>query len=115
MSELVLFEDKNTKKASKKGREIYETNENMKTLADIMENTDFKKLLYNNFNNWDDIKTIIMLMKTYQLIEMNNPDINKFQKLYILNTVIKNGEYRNNIAREFQNWIKSSHQNMLKF
>ena len=105
MSDLVIY-NKDEKLTKKEGEKIYKTNENMRAICDIMEDRKFRKLFDENFNDWNDIKSVVMLMKTYQLIENSNENLDKHQKLYLLNSLIKDSEYRHKIAIEFNNWVK---------
>lgn len=115
MSDLIIY-DKDEKLTKKEGEKIYKSNENMRTISDVMEDRNFRKLFDENFNDWNDIKSVVMLMKTYQLIENSNENLDKHQKLYLLNSLIKDSDCRNKIAIEFNNWIKkdNSQKNLLE-
>ena len=64
-----------------------------------MEHPEFRKLFDDNFSNWDNIKNILMFLKLYQEIEKLSPvELNGYQKLSILDSIIKDRELRHNIC-----------------
>jgi hypothetical protein len=64
-----------------------------------MEHPEFRKLFDENFSNLDNIKNILMFLKLYQEIEKLSPvELNGYQKLSILDSIIKDRELRHNIC-----------------
>ena len=55
----------------------------MKKLSVIMEDSEFRNFFNEYFNNWDDIKAILMIMKMYQLIKYkhNKPEEKPLQQI----------------------------------
>lgn len=85
----------------KNGKQLYKTNKNYRTLANVMEHPEFRKFFDSNFKDWIDIKNIIMFLKIYQGIEKTSPvELNGYQKLSILDGIIKDSELRHSICNE---------------
>ena len=64
-----------------------------------MEHPEFRKLFDENFSNWNNIKNILMFLKLYQEIEKLSPvELNGYQKLSILDSIIKDRELRHDIC-----------------
>ena len=73
-----------------------------------MENPDFRQFYNNNFSNWIDVKNIVMFFKIYEEIEKRSiTPLNSYQKIDILDKIIKNGEMRQKVCQEITNWSKS--------
>ena len=78
---------------------MYKQNENYRTITNCMEHPEFRKLFDDNFSNWDNIKNILMFLKLYQEIEKLSPvELNRYQKLSILDSIIKDRELRHDIC-----------------
>ena len=83
------------------GKQLYKQNENYRTIANCMEHPEFRKLFDTYFSNIDDIKTILLFLKLYQKIEKTSTiQLNGYQKLSILDGIIKNRELRQKIFHE---------------
>jgi hypothetical protein len=99
---------KKIKEYERRGWKIFNKNKNMHDLAVVMENEQFKQFFDEHFKTWDDVKTIIMFMKVYQLIDNTYPLFTPQQKICILHDIIENKDSRHTISTYMQNWIDSS-------
>lgn len=85
--------------SEKNGKNLYKQNENYRTITNCMEHPEFRKLFDENFSDWDNIKNILMFLKLYQEIEKLSPvELNGYQKLSILDSIIKDRELRHDIC-----------------
>lgn len=87
-------------KANIEGNKLYKMNSNMRDLLDLMQDDKFRRVFTTHFNTWDDVKTVIILMKVYELIEQNYPKLSPKARLYILNEAIKNANTRECMFRQ---------------
>ena len=96
---------------------IKNNNHFMNDLYNIMNNPTFK-VFYNKYcDNWDNINTVIMYFKLFEIIEISfyknfNRTITKKEILYILNNIIKNTLFRKIIVDNYQ-LFKNSQSNQL--
>ena len=66
-----------------------------------MEHPEFRKLFDEHFSSWENTKNILMFLKLYQEIEKSSPvELNGYQKISILDNIIKNRELRHQICKE---------------
>lgn len=93
--------EKCLKDSEKIGKQLYKTNESYRTIANVMEHPEFRKFLDSHFNDWCDVKTILMFLKIYKGIEKVSPvELNGYQKLSILDGIMKDRELRRKICKE---------------
>lgn len=98
--------DRNHKKIlDNKGRKVYKKKKNMRELLDVMTNDSFKSFFDDNFQSWDDIRTVVILMSTLRYIDKCTKDknLNKYQQLALLETILSNSENRSLIFKYFTN------------
>lgn len=89
------------------GKKLYKCNENYRYIANFMENPDFRQFYNNNFSNWIDVKNIVMFLKLYEEIEKRSvTPLTSYEKLDILDKIIKNGEMRKKVCQEITEWSK---------
>ena len=89
------------------GKMLYKQNKNYRTIANVMEHPEFRNFFKENFSNWDSVKTVIMFLKLYEEIEKVSPvDLNGYQKLSILDTIMKDRELRREICRDVNDRTK---------
>lgn len=108
MSDLVtLYVPKSTlttclDEAEKNGKKLYKQNKNYQLIANCMEHPEFRKLFDDHFSTWDNVKNILMFLKLYQKIEKSSPvELNGYQKLSILDGIMKDSDLRHKICKEF--------------
>lgn len=78
-----------------KGWILYNTNPFLKSLCNIMEHPEMRQFIDKYVNHWNDFKTILFFLKTYQLIEHKyNNNLPAYQKLYLLQKLITSSQYR---------------------
>lgn len=117
MSDLVtLYNPTNSlvsclEETEKNGRNLYNTNDTYKSIANVMEHPEFRTFFNKNFSDWDDVKTILMFLKLYQEIETSFPaKLNGYQKISILDSLIKNKDIRRDICSKFSKCLKESNK-----
>ena len=86
------------------------------TIVNVMEHPEFRKFFNDNFSSWDDVKTILLFLKLYEKIEKSTTvKLNGYQKLSILDGIMKDGELRHEICQEVSTQAKKiSTPNLLK-
>ena len=90
--------------SEKVGKHLYKQNENYRTIANCMEHPEFRKLFDKHFSDWDKVKNILMFLKVYQEIEKTSPvELNGYQKLSVLDNIMRDRELRRNICQEVNN------------
>lgn len=93
--------------AEKKGRTIYQTNEHLRRLANVMEHPEFREFFNLYMNDLDTAKVVLMFMKMYDAIEKHSKvSLTPYQKLAIVKDVIDDAETREKICRGISNWTK---------
>jgi hypothetical protein len=97
------------------GKHLYKNNKNYKSIADCMENPEFRKLFDTHFSNWDDVKNILMFLKLYQEIEKTSSiELNGYHKIYMLDKFMKDPDLRHNICKQVNLQINELQTNLLK-
>lgn len=100
--------------SEKQGKQLYKDNSNYKALANMMEHPEFRDFYNKYLTDWDSIKTIVMFLKLYEKIENTSTlNLNGFQKLSILDTLIKDKDIRTKIITDFSDQIDNN-INLLK-
>ena len=91
-----------------KGRQLYQTNEHFRLIANVMEHPEFRQFFNNYMQDWDNVKMIIMFMKMYESIEKHSKvQLSPYQKISIIKEVIDDSQTRQKICQGLQNWIQS--------
>ena len=115
MSELQLykksdnnpFDRKLLNKHEKDGRNLCKNNENYRNIVKVMENPYFKKIFNKYFKSMHELQTIIMFFTLYKQIENRTDNsINSYQKISILDKIIKDNRTRQYICSKVANNIK---------
>lgn len=89
------------------GKSLYKQNDNYRVITNCLEHPEFRKLFDKHFDTWDNIHTVVMFMKLYDEIGKASPvELNGYQKLSILDNIMKDGQFRQEICRQFINWMK---------
>jgi hypothetical protein len=90
-----------------KGRRIYQTNDNYRRLANMMEHPEFREFFQLYMQDWESAKTIIMFMKMYEALEKHSKiELSPYQKLSIVKDVIEDGELRRRVCEGILEWTK---------
>lgn len=90
-----------------KGKKLYKQNETYRLIANCLENPDFQKLFNNYFDTIDNLKVILMFMKLYNQIGKNSPiELNGYQKLSIMDKLMKDKDFRRKICHQVSNLVK---------
>ena len=83
------------------GKKLYKQNKNYRDIANLMEHPEFREFYNTHFTDWYDIKTIVMFLKLYEEIEKRSSiSLSGYQKIDILDRLIKNEEIRHKICKE---------------
>lgn len=94
--------------SEKVGKYLYKHNENYRIIANCMEHPQFRELFDKHFSSWDKVKNILMFLKLYQEIEKSSPvELNGYQKLAILDNIMKDKELRHDICQEVNNMTRN--------
>lgn len=94
------------------GQKIYNKGGNLKIIADLMENDQFREFYVENFRTLSDVKIVVLFFKMYERIEQLNPDLTKYEKISLLNKIINNFETRKYVINKLSNW--SNEENFLQ-
>ena len=87
--------------SEKIGKILYNQNENYKAIANLMEHPEFRQFYNKYLSDSHNIKTIIMFLKLYEEIEKYSlTPLTGYQKIYILDKIMKNSELRRKIYQE---------------
>lgn len=93
--------------AEKNGKKLYKINETYRLLANCLENQDFQKLFTKHFDTLDNLKVIVIFMKLYNQIGQNSPiELNGYQKLAIMDKLMKDKDFRRKIFHQSSNSLK---------
>lgn len=97
------------KESEKKGKILYNRNENYKAIANLMEHPEFREFYNKHFTDWYDVKTIVMFLKLYEEIEKRSSvPLNGYQKLHILDKIINTSELRSIICQNVEKSEKAN-------
>lgn len=89
------------------GKKLYKQNKNYRNLANCFEHPEFREFFDTYFSNENDIKVILVFMKLYKEIEKSSPiELNGYQKLSILDSLVKNRDFRRQIYNKSINDMK---------
>lgn len=108
--------DRKLSHMEKDGINLFNSNPHYNKLATIMENPEFDKF-YQEYFCQENIDTILMFMAIYNRIKQEtNDSLNAYQKLTILDNMIRDSKTRENLSRTFDNWLKKSktHTQLIK-
>ena len=79
-------------------------------LSNLMNNTEFRTFFDSYFENWDDVKTVIMFMKTYEMIDKEyfkkfDQKIEPKKMSKILKEMMIKGDYRRMIVGKMMHFM----------
>jgi hypothetical protein len=96
-----------------KGRYIYQTNDNFRRLATVMEHPEFREFYNTYMTDWDTAKTMIMFMKMYEAIEKHAQiELTPYQKLAVVKDMIDDTEKRELISKGISEWTKEKNNSI---
>lgn len=86
------------------GKQLYKSNTHYRNLATCLEHPEFKSFVDTYFKDPCTFQTMLMYMNIYSQIQDNsNVKLNGYQKLSILDSMIKNSETRQLICKNLNN------------
>ena len=114
---IIIFEQKNNNEKCKRigrGKHIYDTNVFLKSLANIMEDDEFKYIYNNYFDSWENIKLFLMFSKIYESISSQQPTMSKYEKLHLVKTLIDTSKTRQMICKKITEFTHGKDDKLLK-
>jgi hypothetical protein len=87
---------------NQEGRNIYNTNTFLRSLTNVMENPEFAELFKNQFDSWDNIEIFLMFAKVYESITKQFPEMNGYEKIYLVKKFIDTSQTRLLICQEIR-------------
>lgn len=87
-------------KTNIKGKQLYKNNDFLKSLVNIMENSEFKNFVSLYVKDWSDFKIIMLYIKLYEIIEQKGY-FTVYQKLYILQKIFEDKNLRKEAINKF--------------
>lgn len=86
-------------------------------VSKLMSNGDFREIFDKYFSDWDDIKVIIMIMKTYDFIDKEYSKITKKtltsdEISLLIQQMLVNGDYRQFLVNEMSDFMNNGHDFM---
>jgi hypothetical protein len=82
------------------GKNLYKQNKNYQMMTNCFEHPEFRKFFDTYFVDENDIKIMFMFISLYREIEKKSPvKLNGYQKISILDNIIKNSNYRHQICQ----------------
>lgn len=67
-------------------------------VGDIMEDETFRIFFKKYFDDWDDVVSAVMLMKTYHILSEKNKELRKDVKVEALREYMRDPDFRHNLA-----------------
>jgi len=96
------------------GKKLYNQNEYYQNIVNLMEHPEFRKLFNAHFFDWNNIKAMVMFMKLYEHIEKSSTiKLNGYQKLYLLDKIMKTRHIRQQLVTEIQRWTNQNSNQLL--
>lgn len=108
-----LCKNNNNYDLEREGMKLYRKNKHFKNLMNVMEHPEFKLFFDSYFNNWEQIKSMVMFMKTYRSID--NPDgekLNGYQKIAFMKKLYDDRDTRKNIIDSMVEWSSNDTLNL---
>jgi len=101
---IIKFEPSVLCDITRDGRYIYNTNAFMRSLTNIMENSEFSDVFDKYFDSWDNIELFVMFAKVYQSIKKQFPEMSGYEKIALVKKIIDNSKSRQLVCREIRNF-----------
>lgn len=115
MDKQISFRTGSLEKSLERGEELVKRNKFYNDLATLLENPEITFFFEKYFNNWDDIKTIIMYIELY--VHLNKWIKNKYITIDVVDAIIKNSQTRKMVVNQMEKLIKGERvisKNLLK-
>jgi hypothetical protein len=87
------------------GQDLYKKNKHYQNLANAMEHPLSREIYDKYLSEWNNAKTMIMFMQLYEKIGDN---FNGYQKIALIDQIIKNSSYRSIICADMNNSTKNN-------
>lgn len=112
MTDLIPY-NSNSVDVEMKGRVLYQTNTFFKSLANVMENPEFRGFLSEYVKDWSDFKTVVLYIKLYEMIEAKG-DFTGYQKLAILQSIFTDKSLRKEAVKRLIDFTDNKDTAILK-
>ncbi len=109
-ADLILIDDIkiiNGKDLENDGKIIYHSNDFMRKLSNLMEHPEYKDFLKEHFDTWENIQIFMMFYKVYEKLTDEFPDLNGYQKISLLTSLINTSKTRRLICKEIRDSFTS--------
>ena len=90
------------------GLKIFLKNKQYRHLVGMLEDADTKEFVSKYMHDISDAHVLLMLMKLYLEIENSHPNMSVFERVLILDQVLKNKDDRRHLINLFGKWKSSS-------
>ncbi len=122
----ITFNDKSTKKLVEVGEKSLKHNRFFQFMDILMNDDNLRGFIDDFFSDWDDVKTSILMMKTYQLIDMEIKNVEQTGTLQIepsnrrkliiglVKEMMTNSECRQELVRNMNQFMGMDHLNCRK-
>ena len=97
----------NDKELENDGKIIYHSNDFMRKLSNLMEHPEYKDFLKEHFDTWENIQIFMMFYKVYEKLTNEFPDLNGYQKISLLTSLINTSKTRRLICKEIRDSFTS--------
>ena len=95
------------------GRVIYQQNNFYRVLSNFMEHPEFKPIVNEYFDSYDNIKILFLYVNLYRKIGDQFPKFNGYQKLTLVKTLIENSDTRQLICKDIRNLFDSTQKKLM--
>ena len=111
--------DINNQNIINEGNKIYEENDFLRDLYNMMNDNNFRVFVNKYLDKWDNIKNIILFIKLFETIEKEyyqifKKKISKQKMLYSIKHLFANKELRKVILESYDNFQKYNSNQYLK-
>lgn len=94
------------------GRQIYHDNSVVRDLANCMEHPEFRGFIDKYFVDANSTRTIVLLLKLYQYIDIQYPGATPFEKIALFDKAMGTADTRKKIMGEFIDWMNDDHHSL---
>lgn len=91
------------------GKNISKNNKKFRAIAEVMNNSEFSKIIRDNFDP-ASMKSLILFMKLYDDISLKYPSLSTNQKIGIITSFIDDSEKRQILCGEIDRFFNSPSQ-----
>ena len=114
-----LIKINNNNNIFNEGNKIYEENNFLKDLYNMMNDNNFRIFVNKYLDKWDNIKNIILFIKLFETIEKEyfkifNKNISKQEMLYSIKHLFLDNNLRKVILKSYDNFQKYNYDKYLK-